>query len=213
MSRRKTKKSNTIGIFKDKSREYNLAILRELYSRGAAKAWQLAERIQKKRNPGLTNKAEIFVEKQAIYSVIQRKKGRLEDLAAKGYIEESDGLWMLTLKGNLELSLQQDIQKELESVGSEVTDEAIGVFRRRVETIPDGTIRAPFGLSFDRGRSKEDMLRMAQHIMKNPSVFRALAMEIQNLVDEGIDLDRIDENQLVILLMNTEPVKRLYKAL
>jgi hypothetical protein len=103
LSRKRADKRNTpqIGIFLDKkSANYNLSILEALLSRGAT-AWQLAEILHKKTDP--TQGKEVIEVKryrtQKIYSVIQRKQGRIDDLKNKGYLKEENGVWDLTRKG------------------------------------------------------------------------------------------------------------------
>src|SRR4030067_3353787 len=106
MSRRKEEQSNTprIGIFTDKSAVYNLATLEILYKLNMATSWQIAKKIAEKQKRHPDKDAE--TQARRIYSVIQRKKGRLPDLENKGYIAHtSDGLWQLTLKGVWALAL------------------------------------------------------------------------------------------------------------
>ena len=82
MSRKKAEKSNVrIGIFTDKSANYNLAILETLLPQEAT-SWQIAETLQKEKKP-CDNIEANYYRTQKIYSVIQRKTGRLADPKTK----------------------------------------------------------------------------------------------------------------------------------
>lgn len=113
MSRKKAEKSKPpIGIFLDKkSVNYNLSILEILFSQEAT-TWQIAEILQKKKYTTIKNQDTQRYRTQKIYSVIQRKGGRLDDLKNKGYItiryKDKDGdHWDYTLKGLIALYVKE----------------------------------------------------------------------------------------------------------
>jgi len=128
MSRRNTGNSNStlesnvpqIGIFaeKPKTATYNRLILQVLLTE-ELEAYPLAEKLKEIMSP--SDMKETALEKryrvQKIYSVIQRKNGRLADLKNKGYITEKNGKWVLTRKGLLAISVDKPelVDKILES--------------------------------------------------------------------------------------------------
>ena len=108
---KKAKKSNTetttktlvssyIGIFNGKSAIFNLAILETLFS-DELTTWQIAKNLQKTLKP--KKQMEIGSRIRHIYSDIQRKTGRLNDLKAKGYLKEENKIWSLTYKAYIAL--------------------------------------------------------------------------------------------------------------
>ena len=78
-----------IPIFKGKKRENNSLILELLLIHGLLKPWELAKKMSEKTSRDVHD----------IYSIIIRKKGRLEELEYKKYIMNYDGKWLLTDKG------------------------------------------------------------------------------------------------------------------
>ncbi len=192
MSRKKAIESNSynIGIYAGKSAIYNLAIL-EILCQDSATSWEIAEALQKKVNP-VENKEVRFYRTQKIYSVIQRKKGRLDDLKSKGYIEEDSGKWSLTKKGLIALSV-----KNLDLVVKEIQSKKNTIVTRlkeNVEAMPN-EIREPLGVKVDITKAKPRLAAI------DPSqVLTLILEEARALVSKGIDLDRISEEDLVDLV-------------
>ncbi len=194
MSRRNAEKSNIqIGIFSDKSAEYNQAILETLLPKEAT-AWQIAEALQKKRNPVVDKEAR-FYRTQKVYSVIQRKKGRLSELKNKGYIKERDGKWSLTKKGWIALSVKKPDLVKNELQAKEYT--LLEQFKKEVSSLPDDTITHPFGIQIDLGK-----IKLALEKMNPTQLLTILLEEAKALLLEGVELDRISEEDLLNLVMS-----------
>lgn len=213
MSRKRTEKSNSchIGIFSDKSADYNLAILEILYSVGGATAWQIAEKLQKKVNPipGNPDKIVIRYKTQLIYSVIQRKEGRLNDLVNKKYITECEGLYRLTNKGNIALAIKKP--EILENLEDKERIQAIETFREVTVNIPEDTAKGPLGIYVDRSEFKKDLSKFLDHLTDNPDIFKLIIEETKQVLYGGIDLDRVEEYTLISLLMNRRRARELVK--
>jgi hypothetical protein len=181
-----------IGIFSGKSAEYNLAILETLLPKEAT-AWQIAEALQKKRNPVVDKEARIY-RTQRIYSVIQRKTGRLNDLKNKGYIKERDGKWSLTKKSLVALNIEKPelVANELQAEKHTLLEQ----FKKEVNSLPDDTVTHPFGIQVDFAKLKPVLAKM------NPTeLLVVLLEEAKALLLEGIELDRISEEDLLNLVM------------
>jgi hypothetical protein len=193
MSRKKKQKSNIhIGIFSGKSVNYNLAILETLFQK-QAKAWQIAGTLQKKINP--REKKEVrFYRTQKIYSVIQRKSGRLADLKSKGYIIEANGKWKLTKKGLIALSIKKP---DLVASGLQASKDTLAtIFKEYVNAIPNETIREPLGIQIDLSKIKTYL-----EGIDPTSILRTILEESRILLSHGIELDSISEEDLLDLVM------------
>ena len=193
MSRKKKEKSNIhIGIFSGKSVNYNLAILETLFQEQAT-AWQIAGTLQKKINPSEKKEVRLY-RTQKIYSVIQRKSGRLADLKSKGYIIEANGKWKLTKKGLIALSIKKP---DLVASGLQASKDTLAtIFKEYVNAIPNETIREPLGIQIDLSKIKLSLQEM------NPTSFlRTLLEESRALLSEGIELDRISAEDLFYMAM------------
>ncbi len=193
MLRKRTNKSNVrIGIFSGKSTNYNLAILETLL-RQPATAWQIASAIQKKINPS-KGKDVIYYRTQKIYSVIQRKSGRLDDLHSKGYIKEEKGKWKLTRKGLIALNVEKP--EFVKSAFQESKDTLDTMFKQYISAIPDGTLREPFGIQIDISKLKPyfetfDPMRLLKVFLEESEI----------LLSQGIELDSISEKDLLDLVL------------
>jgi len=192
MSRRNAEKSNIqIGIFSDKSAKYNLAILETLFSKEAT-AWQIAKALQKELKPTKNEEASSR-RTQNIYSVIQRKKGRLNELKDKGYIKERDKKWSLTKKGLIALNVKKPdlVAKRLQAT----KDTFLEQFEKEVSSLPNDTITHPLGIQIDFAKLKPALAKM------NPTELLAILLEeAKALLLEGIELDRITEEDLLNLV-------------
>jgi len=209
MSRKKAEKRNLkIGIFTDKSKQYNLAILEALYERGTATTWQIAKTLQHQLK-FTQNKQAATYRTQNIYGVIQRKGGRLQDLEEKGYILCNEGLWSIHIKGRIALGIQRPdlLERESESYGRWF----LKSFKETVEKIPEGIAKAPLGITIDRGLYRKDMTKLLESFTRNPQVFKIFVDETKELLLSGIDLDRIDEYTLAALLMARKRIRKIIR--
>jgi hypothetical protein len=156
-----------------------------------ATAWQIAETIRKKKP--IEDKEAAFYRTQKVYSVIQRKKGRLNDLRAKGYIKEEDGNWKLTKKGLIVLNI-----KKPDLVANEIKvnkEELLTLFREEVDRIPDDTLKEPLGIQIDLSKLKPLLSKI------DPAEFLLMLLEeARALLLKGIELDRIEEEEFIDLM-------------
>jgi hypothetical protein len=194
MSHKRTKKSNIhIGIFSGKSVNYNLAILETLFQKQAT-TWEIADTLQKKQNPS-GEKEVTFYRKQKIYSVIQRKSGRLADLKSKGYINESGKKWKLTKKGLIALSI---MNPNLVASGLQASKDTLSAqFKEYVNSMPDETIREPLGIQMDLSKIKPYLEGIDPTYM-----LRMILEEAKVLLTKGIELDSISEQDLLDIIMS-----------
>jgi len=193
MSRKKTEKSNIhIGIFSGKSANYNLAILETLLQKQAT-AWQIAGTLEKIINP--SEKKEVrFYRAQKIYSVIQRKSGRLADLKSKGYIIEAEGKWKLAKKGLIALSIKKP---DLVASGLQASKDTLAtIFKEQVNALSNETIREPLGIQIDLSK-----IKLSLQEIDPTSYLRTLLEESRILLSEGIELDRISAEDLLYMAM------------
>lgn len=193
MSRKQTEKSNIhIGIFSGKSTTYNLAILETLFHKQAT-AWEIATTLQNKINP--KEKKEVrYYRAQKIYSVIQRKSGRLADLKTKGYIIETNGKWKLTKKGLIALYIEKP---NVVTSGLQDSKDATEVmFKKYVDAIPNDTIREPLGIQIDLHKIKSYLKEI------DPTTILKMILEDSRiLLSRGIELDSINEKDLLDIIM------------
>ena len=157
-----------------------------------ATAWQIAKTLQKELKP-TENKEAGSRRTQNIYSVIQRKKGRLSELKNKGYIKERDRKWSLTKKGLIALNVKKPdlVTKELQAKEHTLLEQ----FKKEVSSLPNNTITHPLGIQIDFAKLKPALAKM------NPTELLAILLdEAKALLLEGIELDRISEEDLLNLV-------------
>ena len=207
MSRKKAKNRNLkIGIFEGKEAQYNQAILEVLFHKNnSLTSWQIAKLMQAKLKE--TNNKEIRQSRtRNIYSVIQRKGGRLYDLEDKGYIHQIDGRWRLNLwKGYIAVLIKNpEIIRKLDEKECGYNLESL---KDRLEVPPD--IEAPFGISINGKKMKADVERLLEALcMLEPKFAFFLVGEVEGLLRSGIDLDAINNHALVVLLSQKRSVKK-----
>jgi len=171
---------------------YNLAILETLFQKQGT-AWQIASALQKKINPN-EQKEVRYYRAQKIYSVIQRKSGRLADLKSKGYIRETNGKWKLTRKGLIALSIEKP---DLVATGLQASKDTLAtIFKEYVNAIPNETLREPLGIQIDLSKIKPYL-----EGIDPTSILRTILEESRILLSHGIELDSISEEDLLDLVM------------
>jgi hypothetical protein len=196
MSRKRAIVSNTpqVGIFTDKkSSKYNKLILEALLSQEIT-AWQIAE-ILKQKIIRTSDKESILERRyniQKIYSVIQRKTGRLEDLKTKGYITEKSGKYQLTRKGLVALNI---IKPDLVAIEVATNKNSLlEQFEKAVSVFPDEKIES-LGIQIDVSQLKAHLKKI------DPAKILGMILEeTKALPSEGIELDRINEEDLLGLV-------------
>jgi hypothetical protein len=198
MSRKTADKSNTpkIGIFTDKkSSRYNELTLEALLVEELS-AWRIAEILKEKI--AKTGNKETIIEKryrtQKIYSVIQRKSGRLIDLKTKGYIIDDNGKWRLSTKGIIALSIAKPelVSNKLQK---EIKEQFIKIFNEMPAEITMGMKIEPFNIEpfIERINQTKEL--------------ELILEEAKSLLLLGIELDRISEKDLVGLVKARESFK------
>ena len=204
MSRKVNQKSNMlhIGVFQEKKPGYNKLILETLLTEGDLNAWEIARHICQIRNPNVIPEI-LYYRSQKIYAVIQRKKGRLEDLQNKGYItynlDKDVEKWSLTFKGIIAiLCLKPKLSKIIHPSHS-ISTRFSRLFKA-MEPVPN-KIRMPFGGEID-GSVVRSFLSWLKPEFTKPGLSSLLVEATKNLVAEGIDLDRIKNDKFVMLLAN-----------
>jgi len=199
--RKSEKKSNIeIGIFKGKRAKYNLAILEALLEHPST-SWQIAKAIEKRF---YTSKSRELVHYRAqkIYSAIQRKGGRLAELAGKGYIEKAGKVWAITAKGFVALMLANP-KLVAERVNSlrDLLVEAL----RRISV----SVKQPFGIKIELKPLMRGLER-ATGLFEDPAFLSAFAEEAKALVEEGVDLDRVDWVMFALAVLSRERMVKMW---
>jgi len=212
MSRRKPKNRNLkIGIFEGKAAKYNQAILEALYlQNNSLSSWQIAKLIRAKLK-ATSNREKMESRTRKIYSVIQRKGGRLYELLDKGYIDLIDGKWSLTVwKGYITVLIKNpEIIKKLDEKECESDLKSL---KQSLEAPPD--IEAPFGIAINGKKLKADVEHLLEALegIKDPKFVFFLIGEIKELLRTGIDLDAINNHALVVLLSQKRSVKKRLRS-
>jgi len=214
MSRRHAKKSNSvrIGIFEGKRGRYNQAILEVLWEQDRAlTSWEIAKGMLDKLKPTSDReKAEYRI--RNIYSVIQRKDGRLTELQRKNYITTENRKWRLNWwKGRIAVFIQNP--SILEKLDMETYTQAFSLMRRNMKTPSDREIKLPFGmtLSVKGSEFRKSTEQFLTHLQSDPLLIRLVVDETKQLLKEGIDLDLITDENLVALLAGRKAIKKALK--
>ena len=202
MSRKGAKSSDSvsesnvpqIGIFTEKGRTatYNRLILQVLTTTGGLETYQLVEKL--KEIMSSTDIQETKLEKryrvQKIYSVIQRKNGRLNDLKSKGYIKEENGKWDITKKGLIAVSIDKPelVNKILQSNKEKFYE---------LSNSMTGKARTIFGMEINLAE-----IRPLFKKIDFAHVYQLIVEEAKVLLLSGFELDRIDENDFLGIVYN-----------
>lgn len=201
MIRKKTEKSNTpiIGIFTGKSAKHNLEILKTLNSLKTATSWQIAKTMSASPEMG---KEALDYRARNLYSIIQRPKGRLNDLKSKGYVKKEKDLWQLTDKGSIALAircpelLENDIRLDFQfDVLTFLTD--------KIKENPGVKLEQLFGKDVEVSGILNELVSVTDQLNNVSKATEEAILEVKRLINEGIDLDRITESTLIALLMNS----------
>gem|GEM_PF-2263834 len=209
-----------IGIFKGRSAQYNkliLQVLTEAFSEGKElKEWELAKRIQKK----LDNGGNWYVQAQRIYSILIRKNGRLHDLEQKHYISHDvkteDGrkvrYWTVTSKGlvaalilypTLIESVVNRIRKDKEF--KKGLNKGIKKFRKTLQ-------RGHQPIKFASKPLKKAASQLFNWIWDRKEL-QELIDDIKLLIENGFQLDIMDENDFYLMLHMAPKIKEMRKKL
>jgi hypothetical protein len=201
MSRKKAAKSN-IGIFEGKEAEYNKQILKTLFTNGALTAWEIAKKICNHKYPNIY---EHEARSRRVYSVIQRKTGRIQDLKGKGYIDTENNKWVIAPKGAmailiLEPALINKIHPDYLSPNQHfepIKAKEVKLGPIKIETKFLNTIMKTVNIDSEK-----------------PQTALLFAKKTKELIDDGvINLDRISEDKLLILVSKMIADDGFYKKL
>lgn len=149
-----------------------------------------------------------------IYSVIQRKGGRLQELQRKHYITNENGKWLLSRwKGRIALFIKSpDLIGKLEM---ETYRRSMSLMQRDLKTPSNQEMSLPFGiaLSVKGSELKRDVERILMKMKNDPSFISLIVEETKQLITEGINLDLITDESLIALLALRKSVKKKLKRL
>jgi len=195
-----------IGVFKGKKASHNAAILEVLLKYGPLKNWDIAKRIYE--NNRTTGNPHIgYAKTQGIYSVIIRKKGRLDELNKKDYIMKNDSKWELCFPKGLSILVYKP------GLISDVNE-----YYLRKPIFPKSEfskmrkLQTPFGIKLQI--DMKQLQRFSDVLLKrtdNLEIFQSMARSIESLVHQGIDLDRINDEHLFALLI--QGMRKYFKNL
>ena len=195
-----------IGVFKGKKASYNAAILEVLFKHGPLTSWGVAKRIYE--NQKITRNRDIgYARISKIYSVIFRKKGRLDELNQKDYIMKNDSKWELCFPKGLSILVYKP------GLISDVNEYYLGkpIFPKS-EFSKMRKLHTPFGIRIQI--DMKQLQRFSDVLLKridNLEMFQSMARSIESLVHQGIDLDRINDEHLVALLI--QGMRKYFKNL
>lgn len=204
MLRRRPKQSNAryVGIFNGKEAKYDLGILETLLHENNVTAYEIAKNLQKRLKP--TNNREIGSRRtQNIYSVIQRKNGRLNDLKNKGYVSLHLDKWNITLKGWIALNIEKPdlVRNEVKAQ----TNVLLESFRKKISSIPDDRMTI-FGIQIAPSQMREELeitpSQLKERIEKTDpaQILTFILAQTKALIAQGIQLDTIREEELFTIL-------------
>jgi len=188
-----------IGIFQGKAAGYNQAILKNLLIRGPSTSWEIAKAIQLERNPTVKSDALIY-RSQKIYSVLARKGGTLDRLLGKGYIYKEQDKWFPSFPKVLILLIE--MPEVVQGINSYYEETALRKWKKQIQTskVPR-KIKGPFGM---RVQLNPTQLKLTLNKFLNqlsvPKMLLVIAEKMKELHQEGIDLDRINNDTLYDLI-------------
>jgi len=187
-----------IGIFEGKKAENNKLILKSLVF-GDKTTRQIAEYIYHNRTEKPKPKDNIENEVRGIVSIISRRtknqKGRIFELEDKGYIRrnsKNSSLWQLTSKG-LCVALTQ-LNTIAEVFPYLTIDLDINGFENAFSTIPIGKAIKTTYPKFN--------LKKILSLGKKPQLFQLWKDYTNELINMGVDLDRMKDSEFKRLLAN-----------
>jgi hypothetical protein len=181
-----------IGIFRGRSATYNIAILETLTKEGELTSWQLAKKIREANYPNLEpDTAKIRT--QRIYSALIRRNGRLDDLKEKEYIALEGKKWTPQFKALAILILKPELAHQIHPD-----------FKPTKSMKIQSNLKAklPFGIKvkIDKKQLQTWVNKFSKKLLQ-PETYKTMAKWIEELVETGIDLDRIKDNDFAFLLI------------
>lgn len=160
-----------VGIFEGKKGNYNKSILKALYEKGYLSAWGIAKHIAE--NDPKRRKKNWYHEAQKVQSVLLRKRGRLEELSDKTYIQKTPRGYRHTYwKGFcLALTLYKDTEvPRIDILGADMLIQSI-----------DESLQPIF----------KEILEIYSELYSKKEVYEALAKATREMLNQGFNLDAI----------------------
>jgi hypothetical protein len=174
-----------LGIFQHKKEEYNRLILKSL-AFGSKTTKQIGEYIYLNREERPKPKDNMENEVRTIVSIISRKGYRLEELKSKQYILQEKGFYNLTAKGMcVALTLFNTVSDIFPYFKS---DSTMQVLKERIYEVPQ--IK-----SFVQAYLPEKTIASWFEFAKSPEYLQFLKDYANELISQGVDLDRMSENE------------------
>jgi len=182
-----------IGVFEGRKGTYNMAILEVLLRYGPLTNWEISKKLCQlvKEAPGPD-----FYQSQKIFSVIARKQGRLEELDQKEYIVSQDGKWELCFPKGLAILIKKP------EIGPDMN---VYYLRKPPFNFPKfkqvKKLKLPFGLKLQVDpKQLESAINNFMASLNIRKVHSFMARRLHDLIQEGIDLDRIRNENLALLV-------------
>jgi len=197
-----------IPIFKGKKGLYNRLILEILAEAGEPlKPWEIAKRIYEK---SLKKATDWYHGTQKIYGTIIRKGGRLEELNKKDYIRFREGKWDLTGKGLIAVLLANpNLKSKVKVETRRIFQMMFQLLPKENEMIADIPIQVGiFGIKLKTSVAKlRKLFETAINLITENGEYliEFLIRETEGLIRNGLDLDRINTQDLTSMLC----IKRL----
>jgi len=188
-----------IPIFTGKKAGYNRLILETLLEAEnlTLTEWELAKHIQAKTK----TQGDWYSQAQRIYSLLIRKKGRLEELNNKGYIDWKRNKVELTFKGMLAAVLSNpELEERAIKMWEHAVKSGMGMLPVFVSKVArTQRTRLPLvGININGKRMKRLFLAFAKGLAANAKVeFKAMIEHIKKLIRNGLNLDEISEFDLL----------------
>ena len=191
---------NLIPIFQGKKGSYNRLVLEVLAeAKEPLKPWELAKRIHEKE----PKEVDWYRGTQKIYSILIRKGGRLEELEKKDYITFRNGKWELTFKGLITAlivnpQLKSKVLNRFKRVSNFLLMQLPETHAPR--EIPLGRL-AILGIKMD-GEKLKKLLEVGAKVIAEDGeqLIDFTVRETKDLINNGLDLDRITTQKLNMLL-------------
>jgi len=182
-----------IGIFQGRSAPHNIAILQALWEQGDLTSWQLAKHVCRVHHSSIElTAAERKLKEHDIYSLLIRKGGRLEELKQKGYIKAQNNQWTIGLKAYAVLLLKPELAS-LGHVDSNLKIDSQNVLKElRLPQAHIPGITVQVDKKVFAGWLEKSVPKLDDDI--------TIAKLIGEIVEEGLDLDRVSNERLKVLL-------------
>ena len=144
-----------------------------------------------------------------IYSVIQRKGARLDELTDFGYITIENGKYFLSGKGSIALFL---IKPELLDDSEVINHHAKTLANFKVGFNSEKKfIEGPLGISVNKEKFRKDVEQVLNTMKaKGPDVIKIMVKVVEQLIKQGINLDLVSIETLWGLMSQRKEMQKLF---